>query len=329
LDTLSDSASRGADLIRQILSFARGTGEQFMDIQLRHLIREHERILKETLPRSIVISTAVPHDLWLVRGNPTQLSQVLMNLSVNARDAMPDGGQITIRARNLVVDEFMVKARPELKPGFYIVVSVSDTGEGIPASIIPRIFEPFFTTKDVTRGTGLGLATAQGIAKTHSGALTVSSEVNKGTQFDLYLPAVLTEAAVQVDVEKAPLPRGNGQCILVVDDEPSSLALLSATLQAYGYQVLAAANGAEGLKNFTTNQNRVALVLTDMAMPIMDGVTFIRALRALQPKLRILVLSGLVEHAASTVAALGNVNILAKPCSAEELLASVQRLLRG
>jgi two-component system cell cycle sensor histidine kinase/response regulator CckA len=326
LETLRGSAQRGAELVRQILSFARGTGETVADLQLRHLIHEHEKILRETLPRSIKLETSVPKGLWLVKGNATKLSQVLMNLSLNARDAMPNGGEIRLCARNVKLDSAAVPSGTGLKPGAYVVISVSDTGVGIPPDLLPRIFEPFFTTKDATKGTGLGLTTALGIVKSHGGALTVSSEAGRGTELNVYLPAVQTHTAPQTPTCKRLLPHGSGQVILVVDDESSSREMITATLANHGYKVLTASNGAEGLNVFRTQPDHVDLVLTDMAMPVMDGPSFIRALRSIRTELPVLAISGVIEPPGPNETA-ANLPILEKPCTAEELLVAVHRLL--
>jgi PAS domain S-box-containing protein len=326
LKTLTESAQRGADLIRQILSFARGTGEEIVDMQVRHLIQEHVKILKETFPRSIKIESVVDKSLWLIKANATKLNQVLMNLSVNARDAMPAGGRIRFRARNLVLDELIGPTPADLAAGSYVVVSVADTGTGIPRQSMNRIFEPFFTTKDVSKGTGLGLATALGIVKSHSGALTVASEEGKGTQFDIYLPAFPNQAPAPPLPPKPPVPEGSGQCLLVVDDETPTRDMVRASLQKHGYEVLAAADGSDGLQTFLANTGRIALVITDLEMPVMDGPSFIRSLRAVNPELRIVVLSGLV--AADPPQGLGQgprTQLLEKPCSAEDLLTAVHR----
>ena len=328
LDTLSDSARRGAEVVRQILSFTRGTGEQLGDLQIRHLITEHTNILQQTLPRSISIESVAEKDLWLVKGNATKLSQVLMNLCVNARDAMPAGGQIRIRARNFMVAQLVAAARPELRQGSYVVISISDTGSDIPRAIINRIFEPFFTTKDVTKGTGLGLATALGIVKRHGGIMTVASEEGKGTQFDVYLPAVATEETLGRALQKLPLRRGRGQCILVVDDELPSREMIAATLQTHGYEALLAKDGLDALDLFRLNQQRIDLVVTDMAMPVMDGATLIRALRATKPGIRLLALTGMVDYPWGVQpTGSADVQLLEKPCTAEDLLAKVHRAL--
>jgi two-component system, cell cycle sensor histidine kinase and response regulator CckA len=328
LNTLNQSAQRGAGIVRQILSFARGTGEALADLQVGHLIDEHEKILKETLPRSITVETSIPNDLWLVKGNATQLSQVLMNLSVNARDAMPNGGRISIGGRNLKLDASTMPAGADLKPGAYVMISVTDTGLGIPSHLLNRIFEPFFTTKDPTKGTGLGLATALGIVKSHNGALTVSSDEASGTQFDIYLPGIQTQAIPQTTARKLPAPRGSGECVLVVDDEDNSRDMMAATLATHGYEVLTATNGAEGLITFRAQQQRIQLVLTDMAMPVMDGPSLVRALRSIRPAVRVLVVSGVVDSVAPA-AGPADVPILEKPCTAEALLTCVHRILAG
>ncbi|MBL1203713.1 MAG: hypothetical protein FWK04_32755, partial [Nostoc sp. GBBB01] len=199
LPILITNTKRGAFLVKQVLSFARGIkGEQTI-VQVKHLIAEISQIAKQTFPKSIEFSTVIPEDLWSVSGNITQLHQVLMNLVVNARDAMPDGGSILITAENKLIDEAYARMDIEATVGNYIVLTVADTGMGIPPEILDRIFEPFFTTKEAGTGTGLGLSTVLGIIKNHSGFIRVSSKVNKGTQFKLFLPAVKTSQALITD----------------------------------------------------------------------------------------------------------------------------------
>jgi len=217
LQLLEVNARRGADLVKQVLSFTRGVEGKRVILQMRHLIGEIERILRETLPKSIEVDVKASHDLWTVFGDSTQLHQVLMNLCVNARDAMPLGGTLTIAASNQWIDETDVRTNLEAKVGPYCVLSVADTGTGIATEILDRIFEPFFTTKELGSGTGLGLSTIVGIIKSHGGFITVSSQLSKGTEFKVFLPAVMIREAAPI--ENPELHRGDGNLILVVDDE--------------------------------------------------------------------------------------------------------------
>lgn len=325
LNTLQKSAQHGAELVKQILSFARGADDQTVHIQVRHLIAEHVKMLEETLPRSIQMKTRSERDLWVVMGDPTKLTQVLMNLSVNARDAMPQGGTLQILASNLYVDKLFTSNHPDLKPGPHVRISVSDTGTGIPEAIRSRIFEPFFTTKDITKGTGLGLATSLGIVKRHNGALTVYSELGKGTQFNIYLPALLTDKIQQTELTKKPPARGRGECVLVVDDDGPVRTVTEATLKTQGYEVITAKNGAEALHVFRENPDRIQLVLTDMMMPIMDGPTLIRTLRQEKPELLLVAFSGMIGTAeGAELVSSGMVVFLPKPFTAEQLLTTIR-----
>ncbi len=189
LDIAQASAQRGVDMVKQILSFSRGVGGEHAQLQLRHLINEIVRLVEDTFPRSIQIQSKVAPDLWPMNGNATQLHQVLLNLCVNARDAMPNGGSLRIEATNVVLDESALRAQPH-PPGRYLLLTASDTGHGMPAEVLVKIFEPFFTTKEIGKGTGLGLSTVMGIVKTHGGFVEVASEVGKGSQFRIFLPAL-------------------------------------------------------------------------------------------------------------------------------------------
>ncbi|HEY9295833.1 MAG TPA: PAS domain S-box protein, partial [Phormidium sp.] len=245
LEILEDSTRRGSELIKQVLSFARGLDGEHGLLQIRHLIKEIKKIAEEIFPRSIEIYTDVSKDLWAVCGDATHLHQVLMNLCVNARDAMPRGGTLSISAENLVISENDAQLEIDAQPGSYVVLRVSDTGSGISPEILDRIFEPFFTTKDVGKGTGLGLSTVIGIIKSHNGFITVSSKLGKGSEFKVYLPAVEGEADLYD--EERELPIGNGELILVVDDEAAIREITESSLTAYNYKVLTAKDGVEAI----------------------------------------------------------------------------------
>ena len=232
--------------MRQVLSFARGIKGDHVEVQPRHLLKDIQALIKETLPKNLQLKYSFPHETWTILGDPTQLHQILMNLCVNARDAMPDGGCLTITAVNSVIDAQYASMHLEAKPGKYVALSVSDTGTGIDAAILDKIFEPFFTTKEIGKGTGLGLSTVLGIVKSHGGYLDVSSELGKGTTFRVYVPAVEKSSQIEPEDETSHLPHGHGETILVVDDEASILTITSQTLEAFGYRVITATDGAEG-----------------------------------------------------------------------------------
>ncbi|MDD2764267.1 MAG: PAS domain-containing protein [Opitutaceae bacterium] len=328
LDTIRASAQRGSNLVRQVLAFARGFEGQRAAIDLRHLVDDLARIITETFPPKINLVNAIPSDLWAVIGDSTQLQQLLLNLAVNARDAMPEGGTLTFAADNLEVDAQHAGTSPEAKPGPYVVLAITDTGTGMPPEIRDRIFEPFFTTKEVGRGTGLGLSTVHAIVKSHGGFLNVNSEVGHGTTFKIFLPA---DPAQTPDADRdTPIetPRGRGELVLVVDDEASIRSITRQTLEAFGYRVLTADDGAQAVAVFAQHRENVALVLIDMAMPVMDGPTAIHALLRIQPDLRIIAASGLSSNVSVGKAAVAGVkDFLPKPYSAETMLQLLREVL--
>ncbi len=325
LDTLSASAQRGSDMVRQVLSFARGIEGRRMEVQIRHIVQDLERTVRDTFLKTIAMQTAVPNDLWTVLGDPTQLHQVLLNLCVNARDAMPSGGRLTISAANVVLDAAFVSLNPESKPGPYVFLQVEDTGTGIPAEILEKIFDPFFTTKEVGKGTGLGLSTSLAIVKSHGGFMRVHSESGKGTRFEIRLPAS-AESPTDATPDPAPVwPRGNDELILVVDDEASVRKMMRQTLEAFGYRVLLAREGTEAVALYATHQAEIAAVLTDMTMPVMDGLATIQILRKINPAVRIIAASGLAED--SRLVSLGVKHFLPKPYPTETLLTMLREII--
>ena len=294
LATMRASAQRGADMVKQVQSFARGTNGQRLPIKLSYLAAELRKIIADTFPRNIQIEVVSPPGLWNIKADPTQLHQAIMNLCVNARDAMPNGGKLTLNLENQVLDEVFVKLNPNAKPGPYVTLRVADTGEGIPPEIQHRIFDPYFTTKEFGKGAGLGLSTALGEIKRHGGFIKLCSEVGQGTTFTLFFPA-LTEDAEQraAQMEQANLPCGHGELILVVDDEEPLRNIVKRTLERFGYRVVLAQNGAEAIAIYRQSRDTIAAVLTDMAMPIMDGPSTIAALKSINPKVIIIGSTGL------------------------------------
>jgi len=328
LRTVETSTRRGADLVRQVLSFARGFGGGRATINLRHLIKEVISMGGEAFPPSIRLVAETPKDLWLVSGDATQLHQVLMNLAVNARDAMPQGGTLTFAVSNLVIDDAYASLHPEAKRGPHVVLKVTDTGCGMPPAVIDRIFEPFFTTKEVGHGTGLGLSTVHAIVKGHDGFITVYSEPGRGTTFLVHLPADPKLNPGTPPPPAAEFPRGRGERILVIDDEASIRSMAQQTLEAFGYRVSAAADGAAGVALFHAEPDGFDLVLTDMLMPVMDGATAIQAIVKLRPQVRVIAASGLDANSnLARAAASGVRHFLPKPYTAEAMLRLVRSTL--
>jgi PAS domain S-box-containing protein len=329
LDVLRTNAERGGNMVRQVLSFARGVEGERVALQPKHLIKEIVKILRETLPKSIEINFRVPDDLWIISADATQMHQVLMNLCVNSRDAMPEGGSIWIKAENVFVDQNYARMHLEAKSGRYVVITVSDTGPGMTPEVQSRIFEPFFTTKEMTKGTGLGLSTALTIVKSHGGFINVYSELHKGSQFTIYLPALDAPGLAEGEKTQTDLPAGNGELVLVVDDEESIREITRGTLEAFGYKVMTASDGTEALAIYADHKNEIEVVLTDMVMPFMDGSATIRALQRMNPAVRIIAASGLGTGQRAGEGALEGVSVfLNKPYTAERLLKTLAQVLR-
>jgi PAS domain S-box-containing protein len=294
ISTLEKSAERGAALVRQILGFAHGADGDHRPLQTKYLLRDISTFVAETFPKSIRLESSIPSSLWQVKANATQLHQVLLNLCVNARDAMPEGGTLTLRGENQVLDAATAAQHDGASAGPYLVFHVEDTGVGIPEAILARIWEPFFTTKGSDRGTGLGLSTVRGIIESHSGFVTVETSSGQGTRFRVHLPA-LDQAPDQasVNVPTRAIPRGSGELVLVVDDEISIRNMSSTMLARQGYRVLTAGDGAEAMTLFRTRSREIRLVITDLSMPKVDGATLAGMIRRLNPAVKMIAISGL------------------------------------
>lgn len=331
LDRIETSAKRGAEVVRQVLTFARGIEGRRALLQPRHLLREVLKIIEETFPKSIEVESWMPDGLWPVTGDATQLHQVLLNLCVNARDAMPDGGTLQLSAKNLLMEDDRTFV-PGLKAGPYVLLEVTDTGTGIPAEIREKIFEPFFTTKELGKGTGLGLSTVLGIVKSHSGWISVYSEPGNGSTFKVFLPAVPDDAAPNEIRTQTNLPQGRGELLLVVDDEAAIRDLMRKILVRQGYNVLVAADGVEALALFSEHSGKINLVLTDMMMPRMEGLALIHAIKKIDPACKIIATSGLANVADQKgrneeLKSLGVRDFLQKPCEPEKMLTTIRSLL--
>ena len=328
LNIIYKSTQRRANLMKQVMSFSKGVEGERNFLQVAQIISEIREMAKETFPKLIEIRTDIPKDLWTISGDATQLHQVVMNLCLNARYAMSNSGILSISAENLFIDENYSRMNSEAKIGPYIVITVSDTGIGIPSEVMDRMFEPFFTTKEHGKGTGLGLSTAIGIVKGHGGFMNVYSEVGKGTVFKVYLPVVMTIEEQKVKKEQPELLRGHGESILVVDDETMIREITCSILEKYGYKVLMANDGKEAIALYFQHKEEIKLVLIDMMMPIMDGPASIRELRKVNSDIKIIGVSGLTEK--DKLAEVSDIHLnafLTKPYTAEKLLKNIYLLL--
>jgi PAS domain S-box-containing protein len=330
LGMIKENTERGADLVKQVLTFARGLGGERVCVQVKHVIKDLIKVLGETFPKNIHVKFEIDPDLWPVSADPTQIHQVIMNVCLNARDAMPNGGTLKISAENIEIDENYAQLNPSAKPGTYIVIIIEDTGTGMSAEVMGRIFDPFYTTKEVGKGTGLGLSTTHSIVNSHGGFLNVYSEPGKGAKFSIYLPSLDAGAKTDVERDRAAFPRGSGELILVVDDETNIREITKATLEKFGYRVMTATDGADAIGAYAQHKGDIALILTDMAMPLLDGPGAIRAIRRADPTIKIVGMSGILNS--EQTAELENLSVthfLTKPFTAERLLTTVADILKN
>ena len=327
LDIVESSAQRGAQIVRQVLTFARGADGDRVLLQPIYLLAEIAKIAEETFSRAIRVRTSYPEDLWLIEGDSTQLHQVLLNLCLNARDSMPEGGSLSLNAENFDVDEHYATMTPGLKPGPHVLINVIDSGHGIAPYIIDKIFDPFFTTKELGKGTGLGLSTVLGIVKSHGGVVNVYTGAT-GTTFRVLLPAA-PGARPPAELEaKVDIPTGHGETILLVDDESAIREVAKAVLSQSGYNVLTADDGPSALAIFAQQSKKIAVVLTDSEMPVMSGLMLARILRKMESETKIILSSA--RDGDYREAELSNVGVQAclnKPYTRETLLRTVDRVL--
>lgn len=329
LEILATSAQRGSDLIKQILSFARGLESSKQPLDMKNVVGDVEKLVRETFPKLINIHIDIKDDLPPVFADYTQINQVFMNLCVNARDAMPGGGDISIRARRRRADRVSLPAFFDPGHSEYVEISVSDTGSGIPSEDLDRVFDPFFTTKGLDKGTGLGLSTTYGIVKDHEGYINVESEVGKGTTFTIYLPAIeKKDMAASAGGLFSGIPQGSGELILVVDDESMITDMAKSILEEYQYRVLVANNGKEAADIFHDRKDEVYAAIVDMMMPVMGGKATIRTLKKESPSLKIIAISGYQRE--NELADMHDLDVdafLPKPFDAETLLQTLNQVL--
>ena len=329
LSIIRRSSERGRELIDKVVAFAKGASGELLPLRPANLIEEVGKMLQETFPKNVELQIEIAPDLWEVQGDATQLHQVLMNLCLNARDAMPDGGKLTISAGNSQLGEKDVRLLPDASPGTYVQILVQDSGVGIPPQLLDRVFEPFFTTKEVGKGSGLGLSTVLGIVRAHGGFVNLQSQPGAGTQFYVYLPAQELTTLVTEDVPERAISRGMGETILIVDDEENVREVLRFTLEASGYRTLVACDGVEAVAIYRQHYQEVQLVLTDMAMPNLDGPSAIRQMKEINPLVEVIATSG-VKTTGKLDEAMkaGAITFLPKPYTAERLLSVLEEILR-
>jgi CheY-like chemotaxis protein len=327
LSTIEASARRGAEMVRQVLTFARGMEGERTAVDVGALLRGVEKFANDTFMKSIRVRSTIAPEVSGVLGDVTQLHQVLMNLCVNARDAMPEGGTLTLSADLQTIGAMDAGLDPQARPGRYVAIKVSDTGTGIPVAILDRIYEPFFTSKPTGKGTGLGLSTSTAIVKSHGGFMRVDTEVGSGSTFTVFLPAQDLTSVLAPTKTAPAIARGSGETVLVIDDEQPLLRMTSLVLESFGYRVLLAESGPEALTMFQAHRDDIKLVITDMTMPVMDGATVIKKIREIDPGARIIAASGLGAQQAARVP--GVMRFLPKPLTADTLMQAVSDAVRG
>ncbi len=328
LAMIEQGAQRGAHMIGQLLSFSRGNDGVRSVLSPDTLIHEMVHLMKETFPSQLEIRLAVGTPMPGIKADETQVHQVLMNLCVNARDAMAAGGTLTLGAKTLELDSRELRLHPQTKPGSFVVFTVSDTGPGIPPSILQRIFDPFFTTKATGKGTGLGLSSVLGIVKNHGGFVTVDSVPGRGALFSVYFPACTESAPAAEPITITPVLSGQGELILIVDDQAAIRDLVKHVLELHGYRVVVAGSAEDALRLFMEHQGIVRLVLTDMMMPGMDGLALIQALRVVSPEVGLVMLGDPRQSGHQRMLdRLDIAQFLRKPFSTEALLKTVEDAL--
>jgi PAS domain S-box-containing protein len=333
LDTVERSAVRGAGLVKQILGFVHNAAGERRPTQVKHLARDIVSLIGETFPKSIQLRYDIPTDLWPVEGNATQIHQVLLNLCVNARDAMPTGGTLRLVATNCQLDAPAAAAIPDATPGAWLRLEVGDTGTGIPPDVLERIWTPFFTTKGIGKGTGLGLPTVRGIVASHHGFVDLQTEVGRGSTFRVYLPASEGEATPSGSAEPLADAHHHGELILVVDDDAAFREIVSDVLRQQGYRIVSCADGLEAITAFNAHLGQVSLVVTDVDMPRLGGVALAQALVKICPGIRLIAISGASSRSTGdadrpAIQTLAHA-ILLKPFKPDALLGAVHRVLTG
>lgn len=327
LEEIARASQRGAGLTRQLLAFSRPSVTERRLLNIADTLRDAVRMLRSMIPSSIAIEMQVEPHGWAILADGIQIQQVIVNLVINARDAMPFGGTVTIHASNIMLDDAFSRRFLELTPGPHLRLSVKDTGVGMDEPTRTRIFEPFFTTRRSGSGTGLGLAITQSIVRNHGGIIEVESVLGQGTEVLIYLPAQMTNS-LSADKPTPELPRGNGELLLVVDDEPEIRRISQRILERHGYRVLTAEDGWSAMVLYRAHQDEMSAVILDLTMPVMDGKKTFQSLRAINPHLPVVFFSGQSSADVAIHLASPGTAFVAKPFSSFDLLQSVERLLQ-
>ncbi len=328
LQVILDAAGRAAKLIRQLLLFSRKVDTATKILNPNQEIRQVVNILSRTIPKMIRIQTDLSENLWNIKADPVQIEQVILNLGSNAADAMPSGGTLTIRTVNIRINSGTTNDLADMRPGDYVLITVSDTGCGMEKDIVEHIFEPFFTTKDVGEGTGLGLASVYGIVIKHRGYITCQSRPGKGTQFKIYMPAVDKTEGIIEDIEDTATLTGGTETILIVDDEATIRGFSSKALGYFGYSVMECSNGEQAIDIYQYGHNDIDLILLDIGMPGMGGYKCFEKLLAFDPEARVLIATGYNKDENMTkVLEKRAAGYLGKPYKLSVLLKSVRKAL--
>ncbi len=327
LQRIYQAGKRGADLVKSLLTFSRKVETKYVPVNLNQEITQVQDLLSRTIPKTIKIDLHLSGDLESIQADSSQIGQVLMNLGVNAKDAMPDGGTLTIETANIRLDEEYCSAHLEAKPGDYVLLAVSDTGQGMDKETLSHIFEPFYTTKERGKGTGLGLATVYGIVKKHDGHIICYSEPEHGTTFTIYFPSIQMEKDSDTPTDETPIPGGT-ETVLLVDNEEDLRALGTTLLKRFGYKVIMAGNGKEALEIYRMKKDRISLVLLDLMMPEMDGRQCLTEILRIDPNAKVLIASGYSESGQANVAMAGGAKgFVQKPYNMRQLLNTVREIL--
>jgi len=328
IQTIEQAALRASDLTKQLLGFARAGKYEVRAVNPNHLVEELIKLISRAFDKRIIVTTQLARDLWAIEGDGNQLQHSLLNICLNARDAMPNGGVLSITTQNLAIDASTSTQHFNIKPGSYVHLAIADTGSGMDLATQARIFEPFFSTKERSKGTGLGLAMVYGIIHNHNGHIHVDSAVGKGATFHIYLPATQTVATVPAIEPQVEMPFGHGT-ILIVDDERAILDVASRILKRLGYSVLLAQEGHEALRVFAERRHEIALVILDMVMPRLGGSEVFRRLREIDPEVRVLLSSGYsADDEARAILGEGVTSFVQKPYLVDDLALAVKHALK-
>jgi PAS domain S-box-containing protein len=316
---IKQAAQRGAELTQRLLTFSRKVQSKPKVLNLNQEVMQVEKLLRRTIPKMIEVELRLSGDLWAISADPVQMGQVIMNLALNARDAMPEGGKLVIGTKNVALGEEFCKSHVGLRAGSYVLLSVSDTGQGMGKEVLQHLFEPFFTTKEVGRGTGLGLAMVYGIVKGHEGYIECESELGKGSIFKIYFLAV-EQAVEEEEAEEEERPRGGRETILLVDDEESLRDLAKEILSTFGYTVITASDGEEALEIYRREKDKIHLIILDIIMPGIGGMRCLEGLQSINPEVRVVIATGYTPEGEAG-------GYISKPYDMRELLRVVREAL--